>query len=308
MNTEVIWIGIKTAIFIAASYGCYYVGNPLIAKVHNLLDKKEQLYNEQMVRLADNVVSQRIEESNKLLQLEIKGLAGSITDLVKDRKQDIVSIGKIVTELKQDMSEQKGHAYKDQDASMNYEETVIKKQLSDKSEIPWSWAMYSPNIKSDNKWTTGTYPVKLHTNIAIGKNKDRSDAYVEAYMTSDVFNADKGKKFPIDIESVSWVQTHLKDKKFIYNPKLSLGVALSGDIFTTLGISFFSYGRDVDDMDWKFLNIGGGFSSNNGLIFVSPVEYNLGKHIPYINNLFISPFMGADKNSGVWGAQLQIPF
>lgn len=305
MNGESIWLGVKITVVVAVAVASVVVGGPIINKVLSLMEKKEQLYNEQMVRLADNQVSQRIEFSNKLLEMRIEQLDERLVDMAKARNQDMVAFGEIVSSLKQTMSEQIGYMYKDkQDSSKDFVETVIK----DKSELPLAWAMYSPNIKGEEKWTTGTYPVKIHTKVAIGENEDRSDAYVESYMTSDVFNADKGKKFPLSIDSIEWVKAPPKEKSWMFNPRLSLGFGVASDAFGSIEASLFSYGRTKGDMDWRFLGIGAGVSNDNQYLYFAPAEYNLGKHIPMVHNLFVSPFVGIDEDSTTWGVQLQIPF
>ena len=317
MKIDTIWFGVKSTATIAVVVACIIMAMPVIAKVMSLMDKKEQLYNEQMIQLSSNVVSQRVEFNNKLLQAQIATLNEQVLEIAKARNQEVIAVGKIVAELKQSFSEQIGHIYKDaQDSSKDYVETVIKKPLSDKSEIPWGWAMYSPNIAGDEKWTTGTYPIKLHTNIAIGEDDGdggRTDAYVEAYMTSEIFEGDKGKKFPIDITSVSWVQKPPQPYSFMFNPRLSLGFGYSnsndGEGFGSIEASFFSYGQTKGDMDWRFLGLGIGIGSDNEFMYIAPVEYNIGKPLPFMENLFLSPFIGLDSDSEtIWGIQLQIPF
>lgn len=309
MKLESIWLIAKISFLVTICISGVVVGKPVLNKVLSLLDKKEQLYNEQMIRLADNEVSQRIEFSNKIIEMRIEQLDKRILEVANARNQDIVEIGNIVASLKQDMREQIGYYYKDrEDSSKDYVETVIKKDMGDNSELPVAWAMYSPNIKGEEKWTTGTYPMKVHTKVAIGENEDRSDAYVESYITSDVFSADKGKKFPLQVDTVEWVKAPPKEKSWMFNPRGSLGFGVASDIFGSFEMSFFSYGRTKGDMDWRFLSLGLGLSDNNQYLYLAPVEYNLGKRIPVVHNLFISPFIGIDKDSTTWGAQLQIPF
>jgi len=310
MNFEKIWLSVKTLSTIAIITGIIVIAVPIFNRVMGLFDKKEQLYNEQIIKISEGLVSQRVEINEKLLQAQIDGLNKAILAMVKDRDQTIVQVGKIVAELKQDFSEQIGHVYKDvNDSSKDYEEVVINKTVADGSEIPWSWAMYSPNIKGENKWTTGTYPMKIHTKIAIGENEDRSDAYVEAFLTSEIFKKDKGKKFPIDIGSVEWVKKPPKEKSFMFNPRLSLGVNIGNDIFASIETSLFSYGRTSGDMDWRFIGAGIGASSDQQYIFFTPIEYNIGKPLPFMENLFVSPYVGINSDrENVYGAQIQIPF
>lgn len=309
MSLETIWVSVKVAVLVAFGVAAFVIGGPLVDKVLNLMEAKEELYNEQIVRLSDGAVSQRIEYSNKLLEQQITELKKEIVDLAAEREQEIVSVGAIVASLQQDLEEQIGEAYKDkEDSSKDFVETIIKKKMPDDSEVPWAWSMYSPNIAGENKWTTGTYPVKLHTKVAIGKNDDRSDAYVETYMTSDVFAADQGKKFPITVDSVEWVEAPPNPKSWMYNIRFSLGFGVSTDIFGAVEASFFSYGRTETDMDWRLLGVGLGVSDDNGFLYVVPAAYNLGQNIEYINNLFLGPFVGIDGDGVIGGVGLQIPF
>lgn len=307
---EGIWLTVKSFALLGFVVGCFFIASPLVAKVVDFFDKKEQFYNEQIIKLSENAVSKRMEISNSLMKEELKKLRQDFLDLAKQRDQDITHIGNVVAELKQDLTEQIGNMYKDEkDPTKNYAEVVLKKQLSDGSEIPWGWAMYSPNAPVDEKWTTGTYPLKVHTKIALGESEDRSDAYVEAWMTSDVFKDDKDKKFPINIESVDWVKRPPKEKEWMFNPRLSLGFGYASEIFPALELSLFSYGKSEGDMDWRFLSFGVGASDENYYLYTAPVEYNVGKPIPLIDNIFFSPFVGIDKEmSTIFGGQFQIPF
>ncbi len=285
MNFEKVWIGLKSSALVALCVGVFVVGAPMAKSVIGYFGAKEMLYNEQMIKLsvAGDVVSKRVEQNNALLQEQIKTLRTEIKEQAKQRNQEIVAFGEVIAELKQDFSEQIGNVYKDAtDSSKDYVETVIKKQMSDGSELPFSWAMYSPNIEGPEKWTTGTYPMKLHTKIALGEDKEsggRKDAYVESYMTSEIFEGDRGKKFPIEITSVDWVEKPPQEKRFMFNTRLSMGLMMGDEVFPSLEASFFSYGRTEVDMDWRFLGLGYGQSSDERYLYLNPASYNIGNHI-----------------------------
>jgi hypothetical protein len=312
---EKIWIGIKSTSMIAVLIAGFIIIAPMAKAVIGYFESKELLYNEQMVRLSESgdLASKRVEFNNKLLQAQIETLREEIKTQAKARNQEIVAFGEVIASLKQDFSEQIGNVYKDsQDSTKDYVETVIRKQMADGSEMPWSWAMYSPNISGDEKWTTGTYPAKLHTKIALGQDKKsggRKDAYVESYMTSEIFEADKGKKFPVEIASIEWVEKPPEPYSFMFNPRLSLGFGFTDEAFGSLEMSFFSYGQTKGDMDWRFLSLGFGIGGDNRFLYIAPVEYNIGKPLPFMENLFVSPFIGLDDDSNtIWGGQFQIPF
>lgn len=314
MVMEKIWIGIKSTSILAVVIGCFIILVPIAKSVVGYFNSQEILFNEQMVRLSTygDVVSKRVELNNELLQSQISTLRQEIKDQAKARNQEIIAVGEVIASLKQDFSEQQGDDYKDKtDNKKDFTQVVIKKQMSDGSEMPWSWAMYSPNVEKD-KWTTGTYPAKIHTKIALGEDKEsggRKDAYVESYMTSDIFNDDKGKKFPVEIDSIEWVEKPPQEKSFMFNPRFSLGVGVQEQLFGAFEFSFFSYGKTKGDMDWRLLSLGFGVNSDDKYLYVAPIEYNIGKPLPLMENLFLAPFIGFDEDSNtVWGGTIQIPF
>jgi len=315
MKIDTIWFGVKSSALIVVIVGGLVIAAPMVKAVVGYFNSKEMLYNEQMIRLSStgDVVSKRVEQNNALLQEQIKTLRQEIIEQAKQRNQEIVAFGEVIAELKQDFSEQIGNVYKDtQDSTKDYVETVIKKQMSDGSELPFAWAMYSPNIEGAEKWTTGTYPMKLHTKIALGVDKEsggRKDAYVESYMTSEIFKGDKGKKFPVEIASVDWVEKPPKDKSFMFNIRPSIGLSIGNDIMPSLEASFFSYGKTKGDMDFRILGLGFGIDDDNRYLYLSPIQYNIGKPLPFAENLFIGPFIGLDQESNtIWGGSIQIPF
>jgi len=320
MKIDTIWFGVKSIATIAVVVTIIIMGLPMAKAVIGYFNSKEMLYNEQMIRLsqAGDVASKRVEFNNKLLQEQVDMLRGEIKDQVKARNQEIVAYGEVIAQLKQDLKESDGNKFTDpDDPTKDYVETVLKKDLSDGSEIPWGWAMYSPNVTKSPKWTTGTYPLKIHTKIALGEDKEsggRKDAYVESYLTSDIFIADKGKKFPVEIDSIQWIEKPPQPNSFMFNPRLSLGFgyATGGEDdsgFGSIEASFFSYGETKGDMDWRFISVGLGVGSDSQFMYLAPVEYNIGKPLPMMENLFLSPFVGLDDDSEtIWGVQLQIPF
>lgn len=311
MKYESVWLTVKSvsivSIAIAFSILCYVGAKEII----NHFKVQNDLVKEQMIQLSESVISQKIDVDKKLLEEKIKQLNDAIVKLSKERRQTITDVGEIVATLEHKFSEQIGNIYKDaKDKSKDYSEVVIKQEDTKGKEFPVAWAMYSPNYEEGDKWTTGAYPLHLHTKIALGESKDRSDAYVESWFTSNVFNKDKGEKFPVKISSVEWVKRPPNPKKFSFNPRLSLGMAISDDIYPTLNLSAFTYGRSKLDMDWMFLQGGfGGTNSDKYFFQFVPVEYNLGKVIPLVENLFVGPFMDVNNDSEVsWGVGIYVPF
>jgi hypothetical protein len=64
----------------------------------------------------------------------------------------------------------------------------------------------------------------------------------------------------------------------------------------------FSKGMTKPDPDWIFVGLGAGydFINKDAVFTISPLSYNIGHHIPMINNVFIGPTFGIT----VWGDML----
>ena len=59
-----------------------------------------------------------------------------------------------------------------------------------------------------------------------------------------------------------------------------------------MGISFMSYGKTADDMIWRFIRIGVGAAGSDFSLTLSPAMFNLGKILPLVSNLWITPVVG----------------
>jgi hypothetical protein len=89
-----------------------------------------------------------------------------------------------------------------------------------------------------------------------------------------------------------------------WNPKLDLGLGFGLNTkadfkwMGELGLSLSGYGATKDDLTWRFLKMGIGIVSKEGLsLSFSPVQYNLGKNLPLISNFWVSPYAAYDFSS-----------
>jgi hypothetical protein len=95
-----------------------------------------------------------------------------------------------------------------------------------------------------------------------------------------------------------------KNRMFWWAPHLDLSVGygasgtskhgFAGDIgFTTSG-----WGKTPDDLTWKFFRGAIGFmAADNFTLTFSPVQYNVGKNLPLLSNLWITPSFGGVFNA-----------
>lgn len=173
------------------------------------------------------------------------------------------------------------------------------------------WVQYYPNQTDDKRWKTGTYPLEYHTKIIETENKDGTfNRYAEMHLENNQMKETKGKQFPIKLESIEWAKVELDENSWSWNPRISVcGVATTEGIYPGLGISFFSYGKTIRDMNWKFLSAGIGGNADTLFCFFEPVSWNFGNVVPLIENAFVGPVVDINTESEMgYGVNLSVPF
>lgn len=111
-----------------------------------------------------------------------------------------------------------------------------------------------------------------------------------------------GKTYDLDINESKTVNK-LPESRFYLNPRVFLAVD-GGAYLNKVGLELspsaklfiFSYGKTKPDPSMVFLGVGVGYSSigKNLNFSITPIAYNIGHHIPLINNLFIAPSLSID--------------
>jgi hypothetical protein len=306
VKSDMVWSLSKAACLIAIVIivgGFAYVS---AKEIMNHFSIKNDLLKEEMVRLSENIVSQKVQDSAALLNDRITKLDSSILELVEQRGQQITAVGEVIARLESEIRDVKSNLYVDkEDPEKTMDDTVVYTKDAEGEDFPLAQVFYNPFLEGEDKWTTRSYPIQFKTKLIIAESGDRKDVIAETTMKNDTIEAYRGLDKPLSIESVEWVE---RSKRWMFNPRLSLGMNVSDEPYPSLGLTWFSYGRTKRDMDWKFLNMGFGYNDNFHL-FLAPVEYNLGNHIPIIENLFIGPYIGVNEESDLeYGGLLSLPF
>lgn len=114
-----------------------------------------------------------------------------------------------------------------------------------------------------------------------------------------------GKKRTIELANSKFKELY-PEYEFRFNPSLYLGVdggiyvesPVHWELSPNVQLSLFSYGKTKINSEWSFAGIGIGYASQkNGINFVfSPVNYNIGKNIPIVRNIYVGPAMGLDTS------------
>jgi hypothetical protein len=168
--------------------------------------------------------------------------------------------------------------------------------------MEWSYKDFRLTIEGDAVKETLSYKLhqKFRGNFAEAKLPSGGyNHYVEIYEIDD-----KGRDIGrIKLTSLKAMKTDpYKSQFFWFNPKLDLelGYGLSTHLDSvgigTVGVSVAAYGVTKNDLSWRFLRIGFGGSSDGLILTGSPVQFNLGRILPLISNLWFVPSAGYDFN------------
>jgi hypothetical protein len=154
-----------------------------------------------------------------------------------------------------------------------------------------------------NPWSLEVLPREYSSVTVLGQNEDgRHYAYSRFQITTD------GKTHTIPITDARIVEEY-PSPKFRFNPRLYLGVDGGlianppghAEVMPNIGLSFFSYGRTKTSPTWSFLTVGVGYATQTQapVLMVAPVNYNVAKHIPFMDNLHLGPSVSVDVDSNV---------
>lgn len=164
---------------------------------------------------------------------------------------------------------------------------------------------------SNKPWSVEILPRKYESVTVLGQDEDgKNYSYSKFTITSN------GQTFTAPISDAKLIQ-EMPSASFKFNPRLYLttdvGAIISpklhAEVMPGIGLSFLSYGKTKAESDWNFLILGLGYTPNqsSGAIFLSPINYNLGKAAfsPLIRNLFVGPSVSIDT-TGNFGLYLGI--
>lgn len=322
-----LWDIMKSVIVIGIVVFLFFKGDGLWAKISDTLDNNKsgglEITEPILNRIAENAVllqnrandvrfkrlEDKLEDSNSLA-LEIAKEYSKRTD------SKITTIGQVVAEMRSSFNTQKPDKYIDKEKiSRSYDDINITRTMANGEEIPMGWVKYHPALDEEDPFTVFNYPLEYYTTVIRSENEDGTFAYsVDAYVENNYVKSSRGKKFPVHVNEVTFEERMITDKRFRFNPRLALSGAINDkNMFPMLNMSVWSYGRTKRDMDWRFFIVGAGLYATSGTTYgafaFSPVEYNIGNHVPFVENFFLGPTVNFNSSGDVgYGIQFSIPF
>lgn len=150
-----------------------------------------------------------------------------------------------------------------------------------------------------NPWDVTLLPRTYSATNILGQDENgKTYTYSKFAVTTD------GKTYDIDINNAKLVE-ELPRAKFSINLQLyggfDAGTTISGpkfELMPDIELMLFSYGQTKSFPDWSFLGLGFGYEFNykNFQLIISPANYNVGKHVPFMKNLYVGPSVSVDPH------------
>jgi hypothetical protein len=180
----------------------------------------------------------------------------------------------------------------------------LTEPFGDGKEVPFGKAGFSAWQK--NPWSVEVQPRKYSSVTVLGQNEEgRHYAYSRFQIEVD------GEKYTVPIADAKVVE-EVPSAEFRFSPRIYLGVDIGAianppahfELTPNIGLSFFSYGRIKTSPEWSFLTLGLGYATQHEsiVLLLAPVNYNVAKHLPLMDNFHVGPSISVDvdRNIGLY--------
>lgn len=155
----------------------------------------------------------------------------------------------------------------------------------------------------DKPWSVNISPREYQLVTVVGEDENQRQYFYNKFkIKSD------GKEYDVKIATSQSVQEYPAAKFSFWNPRLFLGIdgginfhAIKGEFAPTLNLGVMSYGRYKTQPDFSILQLGVGYGtvSHRVQFLLTPFAYNIGKHLPLMNNLYLGPSIMISPNGDI---------
>jgi hypothetical protein len=180
------------------------------------------------------------------------------------------------------------------------QELKLEEPFNDKEKVPWGTVKFS--AWRDKPWDLSVSP-REYSAVTVLSVDDNGRHFVHNKISIKV----DGKEHTLPITDSKFVEQY-PESSFRFDPSLYLGVdaglmfkSVRGEVTPNLQMFLFSYGQTKVNPDWIFLGLGIGYETqqNNIGFVLSPADYNIGKLLPLIDNLYLGPTLSIDAAGNV---------
>jgi len=188
------------------------------------------------------------------------------------------------------------------------------KELTDSNEAPVAEVEF--NAAKEKPWSYEVYK-RNHKLVTVVGRKDSGQLTFHHKLEYSVPDKDLNKQYKIELLSSDYIQVPLKSKMFWLNPKLDLNLFAGGNVYgfvqgpgrpesivsfgADIGLSLSSYGETEIDSWFRLFRFGIGYNSERQAAHFSfaPFAFNIGKPLPLLTNLYLTPQLGIDTAGGL---------
>jgi len=185
----------------------------------------------------------------------------------------------------------------------------VSELFSDKTKVPIGNVTFES--WKEKPWTILQYSRLYHMTTILGQ-----DEYGKHYTYHKFQIEVNGKKHTVPIASSKLLEKQPEPKFHIWNPRVGVGLyggvgfntaplpdesIVTGVVAPNISFSPFSYGAMKVKPDWVFGRIGVGydFAQRSANFSLSPVMWNIGSKVDFIQNTYIGPIVGVDTDGNV---------
>ncbi len=155
----------------------------------------------------------------------------------------------------------------------------------------------------DKPWSYNVSSREYKVTTVLGTDENQRQ-----YAYNKFAIAVNGKEHAVAINSSTFKQEYPMPKFSFFNPRLYLGVdagvnvvKMRGEVSPNVSVQLMSYGRYKTQPDLSILQVGVGYGIDTKLpnVSLAPVMYNVGKHLPLMNNLYVGPSVHVNTSGDV---------
>lgn len=177
----------------------------------------------------------------------------------------------------------------------------LSEPTADKKEIPFGEVEFK--AWEEKPWGLKVYPRDYSVVSVLGQDESGKHYTYHKFMVTT-----NGTTYPIQVTDAKFVEEK-PEAKFRFSPRLYLGVEAGGyvyplprpEVLPNLQVSLFSYGQTKVNPTWTFLGLGIGYGSQTKTLgfVLTPVRYNVARHLPLVENLYIGPSVMVNTTGGI---------
>lgn len=195
-----------------------------------------------------------------------------------------------------------------------YTKKVQIKELKDSNNAPVAQTQF--DASKEKPWSYKVYGKQYRLTTVVGK-KESGQLTFHHQLQYSVPSKDPNKLYSINLVSSSYSQAPESNKLFWFNPRIDANFVAGGMVYkfadgpgrpndilsmgVDLGLSLSSYGPTKLDSWFRLFRFSLGYNIERQacLFSFSPITFNIGKPLPILTNLYITPQVSIDSAGGL---------